>query len=375
MLTPESHTIVFEGHKYWKYLWPSVIVWAIDRCLRAAWLVYCNVHVRLSRRNLITVTESCMTYDEAADVIRLEITPGISGLQVRPGDYYFLYQPFRFTGWGNHPFTVGAWSYDVDPQGIPLNRTGKPWNSCDNTQLPLLSESLLNWGSWDARKAKLQRSSTPRLIFWIRPYDGWTRQLRRQCLRAPNQPVHTTILLEGPYGHSYPLWRYESVLMVVGGTGIAAAVPYLRDHLQRSANSWSSTSEEKSRTQKIELVWTTRQSAFLCDLADRELIPMLSREDFRASFYATASSDRSRQDFNALGYTIQMGRPDLQSLILSCASKASAAGMNLAILVCGPAGMADQARAATHLAMKQGYQVCREVFHLVKEGNVGSCDV
>lgn len=112
------------------------------------------------------------------------------------------------------------------------------------------------------------------------------------------------------------------MLMVVGGTGIAAAVPYLRDHLQRSANSWSSTSEEKSRTQKIELVWTTRQSAFLCNLADRELNPMLSWEDFRASFYATASSDRSRQD---------------------------------------PAGMADQARAATHLAMKQGYQELKYV--------------
>jgi ferric-chelate reductase len=297
-----------------------------------------------------------MTYDEAADVIRLEITPGISGLQVRPGDYYFLYQPFRFTGWENHPFTVGAWSYDVDPLGAPLNNYGKPWNSLDNAQLPLLSESFPDQESWDARKAQFQGSSTPRLIFWIRPYDGWTRQLRRQCLRAPNQPVHTTILLEGPYGHSHPLWRYESLLMIVGGTGIAAAVPYLQDHLQRSANHCSSTSEGKSRTRDIELVWTTRQPAFLRELADRELNPMLSRDDFRASFYATGSSDRFRQDLNALGYTVQMGRPDLQSLILTRASEASAAGMKLAILVCGPAGMADEARAATHLATKQGYQ-------------------
>jgi ferric-chelate reductase len=30
--------------------------------------------------------------------------------------------------------------------------------------------------------------------------------------------------------------------------------------------------------------------------------------------------------------------------------------MKLAILVCGPAGMVDEARAATHLATKQGYQ-------------------
>lgn len=356
LLTPDSHTIVFEGHEYWKYLWPSVIVWATDRCLRAARLVYCNVHVRLSKKNLITVTESRMTYDEAADVIRLEIAPGTSSLQVRPGDYYFLYQPFRFTGWENHPFTVGAWSYDVDPLGVSLNNSAKPRHSLDNTQLPLLSESCPDRESWNAQEAQFQGSSTPRLIFWVRPYDGWTRQLRRQCLRAPNQPVHPTILLEGPYGHIYPLWRYESVLMIVGGTGIAAAVPYLQDHLQRSSNNRSSTSEEKSRTRGIELVWTTRQSAFLRDLADRELNPMLSRNDFRASFYTTGSSDRFRQDFNDLGYTVQMGRPDLQSLILTRASKASAAGMKLAILVCGPSGMADEARAATHLAMKQGYQ-------------------
>lgn len=79
-----SHTIVFEGHEYWEYLWPSVIMWATDRCLRIVRLVYCNVHVRLSKGKFINVTESRMTYDEAADVIRLEVTPGMPGLQVRP---------------------------------------------------------------------------------------------------------------------------------------------------------------------------------------------------------------------------------------------------------------------------------------------------
>jgi ferric-chelate reductase len=164
------------------------------------------------------------------------------------------------------------------------------------------------------------------------------------------------MLLEGPYGHNVPLWRYESVLIIVGGTGIAAAVPYLHDHLQRSTNHWSDTSEEKLQTREIELVWTTRQPAFLRDLADRELKQMLDREDFRASFYATGSSDRFREDWNAVGYTVQIGRPNLQSIILSHSCDTSAAGMKLAILVCGPTGMADEARAAIHLARRQGYQ-------------------
>lgn len=295
-----------------------------------------------------------MEYDEAADVIRLEVTPGIAGLHVRPGDYYFLYQPVRLTGWENHPFTVGA--CEVDPPGPLLQVSGKPRNSFEHSQLPLLSETVSGVGSYDAIEGQNTGSSTPRLIFWIRPYDGWTQQLRRQCLRAPNQPFHTRILLEGPYGHSFPLWRYESVLMIVGGTGIAAVVPHLQDHLRRSANHCRNSQEEESRVQKIELVWTTRQSAFIHGLADRELKPILDREDFRASFYSTGSSDRFREDWTARGYAVQVGRPHLRSHILSCASKASAAGMRLAILVCGPAGMAEEARAATHLAMRQGYQ-------------------
>lgn len=351
-----SHTIVFEGHEYWEYLWPSVIMWATDRCLRIVRLVYCNVHVRLSKGKFINVTESRMTYDEAADVIRLEVTPGMPGLQVRPGDYYFLYQPFRFTGWENHPFTVGAWRYKSDPRGAPLEIVGKPWDSIDNSQLPLLSETISSHRSLGGRKMSFQQSLIPKLTFWIRPYNGWTQQLRKQCLRVSNQPVHTTMLLEGPYGHNVPLWRYESVLIIVGGTGIAAAVPYLHDHLQRSTNHWSDTSEEKLQTREIELVWTTRQPAFLRDLADRELKQMLDREDFRASFYATGSSDRFREDWNAVGYTVQMGRPNLQSIILTHSCDTSAAGVKLAILVCGPTGMADEARAAIHLARRQGYQ-------------------
>lgn len=341
---------MFEGHEYWQYLWPSVIVWALDRCLRVARLVYCNVHVRLSKGKLIHVTESRMEYDEAADVIRLEVTPGIAGLHVRPGDYYFLYQPLRLTGWENHPFTVGACV--VDPPQV----SGKPRTSFEHSQLPLLSETVSGFGRYDATEGRTTGSSTPRLIFWIRPYDGWTQQLRQQCLRAANQPVHTRVLLEGPYGHSFPLWRYESVLMIVGGTGIAAAVPHLQDHLRRSANRCCDSREEESRVRKIELVWTTRQSAFIHGLADRELKPILDRPDFQASFYATGSSDRFREDWAAPGYAVQVGRPHLRSLILSCASEASAAGMKLAILVCGPAGMAEEARAATHLAIRQGYQ-------------------
>ncbi|KAJ5160996.1 hypothetical protein N7492_006388 [Penicillium capsulatum] len=351
------HTVVFEGHQYWQYLWPSVAVWVIDRVLRVIRLCYCNIHVGFTNRHLDRASSSRMSYDAAADVVRLEVMPGRISLPPAPGDYYFLYQPFRWTGWENHPFTVGAFSYTVGCCKSPSAVVGsKPDDGVDVSQLPLLSEQE---GDRRPRAEEgLNDAGNPRLTltFWIRPYDGWTRQLRDQCLRSANHSVTTTILLEGPYGHHFPLWKYESVLMVVGGTGVASAVPYIQDHVRRSMDECDEPLVEKTRTREIELVWTARQAAFLREVACGELKPALCRADIQASFYTTGPSDLVPEDLHGLGSEVQRGRPRLQSLIMSRASDAASAGSRLAILVCGPAGMADEARAATHLAMRQGYR-------------------
>lgn len=302
-----------------------------------------------------------MTYDETADVIRLEVTLG-TRLQFTPGDYYFLYQPFRLKGWENHPFTVGATSYEVGHAQLSSQASrGKPNESWDFSQLrPLLSETEeQNDQETTEEFVREEDLAQLKLIFWIRPYNGWTQRLRLQCLQCKSQSVEATILLEGPYGHNFPLWRYDSVLMIVGGTGIASAVPYLQDHLRRSGEVQSPI--KATRIRDIELVWTARQSALLRDIASRELAPVLVREDFQASFYTTGASVETLRDLDRPGLDIQTGRPPLQSLIMRRACDASAAGVSLVIFVCGPAGMADETRAATHLAMRQGYRSIKYV--------------
>ncbi|KAJ6031642.1 hypothetical protein N7540_002374 [Penicillium herquei] len=350
------HTIVFEGHEYWKYLWPSVAVWLFDRFLRFVRLCYCNIHVKITGRGMIRTSSARMIYDETTDVVRLEVLPATPFLRPTPGDYFFLYQPFRWTGWESHPFTVGAWEYQADSESSSL--TGKPNESLDTSHMPLLpnafSQDEMTSAETPAAHSEIY-SSRLTAVFWIRPYDGWTRKLRQQCLESKNHPVETTILLEGPYGHHFPIWKYESVLMIMGGTGIASAVPYLQDHLRRSGEEWEETTREKTRTRDIELIWTAKQPAFLRELASRELKPLIARDDFQVSFYATGASDISEGDQDQVPYDIKSGRPYLQSLIMSRASDASSAGVPLVVLVCGPAGMADEARTATHLAMRQGY--------------------
>ncbi|KAJ5100101.1 hypothetical protein N7532_007102 [Penicillium argentinense] len=361
-LTSSSHTVIFEGHEYWQYLWPSVAVWVIDRVLRVVRLFYCNFHVAVTGRNKIHTTRSRMTYDQTADVIRLVVAPGTKLLQPKPGDYYFLYQPFRFVGWENHPFTVGAWAYDADPSAVGSASFGKLNGSMDASHLPLLYAVAPEQEAEDLSESAGEKTAASRLklVFWIRPYDGWTRSLRQQCLHSKEGVVDTTILLEGPYGHNFPLWRYESVLLIVGGTGIASAAPYIQDHLRRSARGEESL-DEKSRIRDMELVWTARQTAFLHDVASRELRPALGREDFQASLYVTRNPTESPQELVDLGCQVRAGRPHIQSLIMGRVCDAAAAGLSLAILVCGPAGIADEARAATHLAMRQGYRSIKYV--------------
>jgi ferric-chelate reductase len=151
--------------------------------------------------------------------------------------------------------------------------------------------------------------------------------------------------------------------MIVGGTGIASAVPYIQDHLLRSEEDWSrqNPEEEKTQIQDIELIWSGRQAAFFRDVAHGELKPALGREEFRASFYNTATAEAAPEDLAAIGCEIKSGRPHLLSIILQRARDATDAGASLAIVVSGPVGMAREARAATHFAMRQGYQSIKYV--------------
>ena len=54
---------------------------------------------------------------------------------------------------------------------------------------------------------------------------------------------------------------------------------------------------------------------------------------------------------------ITRGRPAIGEIIERSAAAARAEGRSLAVIVCGPAGMADATRAATARAMKMGGEV------------------
>ncbi|KAF2816982.1 uncharacterized protein BDZ99DRAFT_470052 [Mytilinidion resinicola] len=378
------HTTIFDG-EYNPYLWPPVAIWAFDRFLRVVRLVACNISLRFGGKKL-QHTKTIATYSKETNAIRLEIVPGSAFLKPNPGAHYFVYQPLSWKGYENHPFTMGAWTSASE------NDASAPTHSTSSNKIEseiVVSTSAVSSGSASASSNQDHPTTlTPgdiSLIFWIRPFNGWTRRMRNECLKATDGVVtRSNILIEGPYGERAPMHNYETVLLIAGGTGIAAAVPYIQDHIRRSSpRQIDGQLTFSTRTRRVELIWTCRQAGLINNIANRELAPALARDDVHASLFCTRDSGATTLSSSAVSeispvedkefsvtsprecdVKIEHGRPDVRGAILQTARSISAEGSKagkIAILVCGPAGMADEARAAVHTAMKEG---CRSVEYI-----------
>jgi len=118
------------------------------------------------------------------------------------------------------------------------------------------------------------------------------------------------------------------------------------------------------RTKHITLIWAARQRAFLYEIGRRELLSALARDDIDVRLYATSTSTPTAgqeallpPDDPGLGFSpdVLFGRPDIKGMILDLVRDFHAGGTRTAVLVCGPGGMADEARLAVHRALKEGY--------------------
>ncbi|OAP60926.1 hypothetical protein AYL99_05928 [Fonsecaea erecta] len=395
------HTAIFDG-EYNGYLWPLVAIWCFDRAARLARWAYCNLHIRLS--HAVVNSTASATYDKDGDFIRLDIVPGSRMLKAGPGQHYYLYQPMKWKGWENHPFTLGAYETvkESDPASVVTTAEAGAEHRTDIEALAgkdveaVAAPSSSSPTSLDVTPDPSQHKvdffqdkvGRQKLTFLIRPFGSWTKRLRDECLKSPTGVITPHLFIEGPYGEHSPLHTYENVVFVVGGTGISGATPYLQDHVRRtSSQAQASRPDGKvaTRTRDITLIWSTKQSAMIRSVVAHELKPILGREDIHIHLHATSS--REPQSSSSLdshevdlahaaaardkevdlkstpatslsdGLTISYGRPDISATILTIindVNSAGPAGGRIAILTCGPGGMADEARAAVHTALKQG---------------------
>ncbi|KAF9632122.1 putative ferric-chelate reductase protein [Lasiodiplodia theobromae] len=369
----DRHTSKFTSREYNVYLWPLVAVWAFDRLLRLLRLLYCNLRASLDK-SVSRAPFATVRYSAATDVIRIHIQSSSLPLKPGPGQYYYLYQPFALKGWENHPFSLGAYSTQQEASSRAQPRideaSSKEMTTTTAAATGVISSSESSSSLSDAAGADVPND----FVFWVRPHDGWTRRLRDQCLKSTDSEssIEPSLLIEGPYGHSKPLHTFDTVVLIAGGTGIAAAAPYMIDHQARCS---STNPSYRTRTTKIKLVWAVKQAAFLRDVCNNELATALQREDTQCALFATSGAAGARGDGGdgedgaeeegamaaGEGFEIHHGRPDVAAIVAETAREAMEGGARTAVFVCGPAGMVDETRAAVHAEMKKG---CRLISYV-----------
>lgn len=301
-------------------------------------IVYCNVNVRIGKQ-FQAGTSSIVIYDQSSDLIKIEMVLGTS-MAPKPGQHFFLYQGGVLKFWENHPFSLGAWTTASGGK-----TEGSPSGTTHN-----------------------------KLIFYVRPYDGWTRRLRDQASNA-NGIFRPKLLLEGPYGHTEPLHHFDTNLMIVGGTGIAAAIPYLLSHLERSKAG-------QTRTCRIHLVWVIREQTMWSHVFTDDLEHVLQSSDITITVYCTkpapliqdSGSQNERSDVamtpkeklpvttatplnspTRSGLHLLPGRPSVRQLLMVEVGECKASSSSLGVFTCGPAQMADECRSSVYDAMKHGF--------------------
>jgi predicted ferric reductase len=319
------HVEIFTNGEWNVFIWPCLVIWIADRVFRAGRVIAFN------RR--FWDTKATVTYDPASNLVRMDVDGSSNYLTPQPGTYYYIHVlDDLLYAHQNHPFTLAYTTDDIPKSAsTPLS----PLVSRPSPHRTYSDESTES----DTLLMPTKQPKPSNLVFLIRPYDGFTSRLKSHCLLHPTK---LRVLIEGPYGHSEPLHQFPNVLFIVGGTGVA--VP-----LSQLARLLSSI----SGTQSVRIVWAVREHAFLASVL-RDFAGLLG--DARVDMEVHVTQDKEVES-EVLGEDLKSvrivtKRPDIFGAVKCAAEGAGNAG--LAIVACGPAGMADEARRASVEVLGRG---------------------
>jgi len=201
----------------WAYLWAALAVWGTSCLVRVFWKTQ-PFSIRNSWLSSDTATVSVVP----GDVTRIDVWPS-GGFHWKPSQHVFL----RFTDLApldNHPFTIAT---AESARGLPCH-----------------------------------------LVFLPRAHAGFTRKLISYVqahASTDDRAVTTSVWLDGPYGGFHrPLHtRYDTLILLAGGTGITACFPWLQDAIARAREQ-----ESDSRIKRVVLVWAMKRPGAVQWLAD-----------------------------------------------------------------------------------------------------------
>ncbi|KAL1405595.1 hypothetical protein Q8F55_009234 [Vanrija albida] len=299
LVTLFYHVKVMLG-AYDAWLWACIGVWVADRALR-----YLRVGVLAYSAPGGNNTLALSTGEEHG-LLRLSVE--VAACKPAPGAYYFLYTPRSLTPWENHPMTLA--SAEPSANGTTLH-------------------------------------------FLIAPQAGATKRIADEVAAAGGK-AHMRVLVEGPYGEYHDVAAFDRVLLLAGGSGVTAILPYAAELGERA-----------------DIAWIVPNAAYARDVCARELADAPSAHVYvtreagvgAADVWGVEERGESSEDdeLSQAGederasllrkmparsrHAASSGRPAMHELLGAAVAQLEG-GERLAVLACGPPVMMDDLRLA-----------------------------
>lgn len=270
-------------------------------------------------------------WDETKDLVRLDVTDFFKNIKTTPGAFYYVYEPGRLRGYESHPFTLCTWNYP-NPDSSRNSEASSLEEKREDSHVTKVEDGhnaeikdvelgldpvLTNETIPDTRG-----SHEAHHTFLVRPKDGFTQRLQHKH----SQKFH--VLLEGPYGLELYMYQYAAVVMIVGGSGITAAISRAYALLRAGA------------PPRIRLVWVAQRLEMVDDVCAHELSGVLGNSRFKLDVFATSAESKTPASKNPQ-YTLHTGRPDVDDILDEEREKCAG---SMAVFCCGPPGLDGSVR-------------------------------
>lgn len=203
------------GYELWILI--TIAIWGFDRVMRV---------LRFARNGVCTA--QITPIDD--DYIRIDI----KGVASPAGHAYLYFPTLTWRVWENHPFSAVSSVLLASEDSASLKKTSesdvegqRPRISGDasssNQDLDIKEmNSSSNQVSTNSRSGHLRPPPSLGLTFFMRTRSGLTSQF--QGLRS------VPVLVESTYGKHEDLAGYPSLICIAGGVGITAVLTYLQGH-------------------------------------------------------------------------------------------------------------------------------------------------
>ncbi|KAJ4488390.1 ferric reductase NAD binding domain-containing protein [Lentinula aciculospora] len=215
-----------EEFSYQTYIWPSFVIWGVDRIVRVIRLVVFN-HTYFGFGSGLGTALDASAELLTPKCVRLTLkrpphfkwTPGQIAYLITPGVSSL---PFE-----SHPFTIASYDSKMNVKDIVSSASSTDSGSNSNSTASYWKE----------------------LVFLINVQEGLTKRLGEIASRKGSVKVY----LDGPYGSSHNSNLHDAIILIAGGTGVSHTLPLLLDTIEGVQNG-------KSLCKRVTFIWCIRDS-------------------------------------------------------------------------------------------------------------------